>query len=271
MWDGKFPTAADLDRVAPEHPVVLRTKSGHAAWANSLALQLAHITSQAADPPGGEIMRDENGSAPDNTGISAVQPEILREAILKANGHGLAATAHANGDRANREVLNSFAEARRMLWKTGLPNRIEHVQLLHPNDACRLAELGLIASMQQLHATSDMHIADQHWGKRSAGAYALRTQLDCGAILALGSDCPVETLDPLAGIQAAETRRRADGTPGPKGWYHEQRLTVEQAVREYTFRAAYAVSLEEELGSLARGIWADLTILDQDIFEIDPI
>ena len=210
-------------------------------------------------------------SAPDNTGISAIPPKILREAILKANAHGLAATVHAIGDRANREVLDIYAEARRTLGETGLRNRIEHVQLLHPDDACRLAKLGVIASMQPLHATSDMHIADQHWGKRSAGAYALKTQLDCGAVLALGSDCPVETLNPLAGIHAAVTRRRADGSPGPEGWYPEQRLTVEQAVRGYTCGPAYAAGMDDRLGSLTPGKWADITILSQDIFTIDPM
>jgi len=393
VWGGKFPTAADLDQVAPEHPVVLRAKSGHAAWVNSLALQLAHITSQTADPPGGGIVRDENGnptgilleeagiglveqlvpeptpeeaseilsrgiqaahragltcvhdmdqvdcfqglqvlrqagrltmrviksvplkhldeaigtglrtgfgddwlriggvkmfadgalgprtawmldgfdSAPDNTGIMAVPPETLHEAVLKANAHGLASTIHAIGDRANREVLNIYADARRILGETGLRNRIEHVQLIHADDACRLANLGVIASMQPLHATSDMYIADQHWGKRCSGAYALRTQLDCGAVLAFGSDCPVEILDPLAGIHAAVTRRRADGAPGPEGWRPEQRLTIEQAVRGYTVGAAYAAGMEERLGSLAPGKWGDLTILDQDIFTIEPM
>jgi hypothetical protein len=212
-------------------------------------------------------------SAPDNTGISVLPPEALHEAILKANAHGLAATVHAIGDRANREVLNIFAKAR---GGAGMPrphirNRIEHVQLLHPADACRLAELGVVASMQPLHATSDMHMADHQWSKRTAGAYALRTQQDCGAVLALGSDYPVETLDPLAGIHAAVTRRRADGTPGPEGWHPEQRLTVEQAVRGYTAGPAYAAGMEGELGSLAPGKWADLTILDQDIFTIEPM
>jgi predicted amidohydrolase YtcJ len=398
IWDGHFPTAADLDRVAPEHPVVLRAKSGHAAWANSLALRLAHITVETADPPGGRIVRDENGvptgilleeaaiglverlapeltpeeaagilsqgiqcahragltgvrdmdqidcfrglqvlrqtgrltmrvvksiplshldeaigaglrtgfgdgwlriggvkmfadgalgpltawmvegfdSAPDNHGISAVPPEDLREAVLKANAHGLAATVHAIGDRANREVLNIYAAAAQQvaadkLGETGLRNSIEHVQLIHPDDACRLAELGVIASMQPLHATSDMVIAEQHWGKRSAGGYALRTQQDCGAVLALGSDCPVETLEPLAGIHAAVTRRRADGAPGPEGWYPEQRLTVEEAVAGYTAGGAYAAGMEDQLGSLTPGKWADLTILDRDIFAIDPM
>jgi predicted amidohydrolase YtcJ len=125
--------------------------------------------------------------------------------------------------------------------------------------------------MQPIHATSDMVIADKHWGNRVAGAYALKTQLEKGAILALGSDCPVETLDPLAGIHAAVTRRRADGTPGPEGWRPEQRLTVEQAVRGYTQGPAYAAGMEDRLGTIAEGFLADLTILDKDIFTIDPM
>jgi predicted amidohydrolase YtcJ len=185
--------------------------------------------------------------------------------------HGLAATDHAIGDRAVREVLNIYAQVRDKLGKTGLRNSIEHVQLIHSDDACRLAELDLIASMQPLHATPDMYIAEQHWGKRCAGAYALRTQQDCGAILALGSDCPVETLEPLAGIHAAVTRRRADGSPGPEGWHPEQRLIVEQAVRGYTSRSAYAAGMEDRLGSLTPGKWADLTILDRDVFTIEPM
>ncbi len=397
VWGGEFPTATYLDQVAPEHPVVLIAKSAHACWVNSLVLRLARITAETEDPPGGRIVRDENGNptgvlleeamdlvyrlmpglstaeaaeslrqgmaaahragltcvhdmdgvdcfqglqilrdagrltlrviksvplahlgeavgmgvrtgfgddwlriggvkmfadgalgprtawmlegfdtAPDNTGISATPIEEIRAAVLKANAHGLAAAIHAIGDRANREILNIYAEARAVAVGAGSPrphlrNRIEHVQLLHPDDAGRLAELGVIASMQPLHATSDMYIAEQHWGKRSAGGYALRTQQVRGAVLALGSDCPVETLDPLAGIHAAVTRRRADGTPGPEGWHPEQRLTVEQAVRGYTAGPAYAAGMEDRLGSLAPGKWADLTILDQDIFAIDPM
>ncbi len=397
VWGGEFPTAACLDLVAPEHPVALIAKSGHACWVNSLVLQLAQITAETADPPSGKIVRDGNGnptgvlleeamdlvyrlmpvvsteeaaealrqglaaahragltcvhdmdgvdcflglqilrgagqltlrviksiplahldeavgmgvrtgfgddwlriggvkmftdgalgprtawmlegfdSEPANTGISATPIEDIRAAVLKANAHGLAAAIHAIGDRANREVLNIYTEARDAAVGAGSPrpylrNRIEHVQLLHPDDAGRLAELGVIASMQPLHATSDMHIAEQHWGKRSAGGYTLRTQQERGAVLALGSDCPVETLEPLAGIHAAVTRRRADGTPGPEGWYPEQRLTIEQAVRGYTAGPAYAAGMEDRLGSLTPGKWADLTILDQDIFTIDPM
>jgi predicted amidohydrolase YtcJ len=196
---------------------------------------------------------------------------VIAEAVLKANRAGLAATIHAIGDRANREVLDIFEEAAATLGETGLRNRIEHVQLLNHEDAGRLAKLGVVASMQPIHATSDMEIADRHWGARSAGAYALRTQLENGAVLALGSDCPVETLDPLVGIHAAVTRRRADGSPGPEGWHGEQRLTVEEAVAGYTMGPAYAAGMEDRLGSITPGKWADLTILDRDIFEIEPM
>jgi len=210
-------------------------------------------------------------SAPDDTGISTTDVEVLCESTLKANANGLAVAIHAIGDRANREVLNIYAEAKKQLPDCGLRNRIEHVQLLAPEDAGRLAELGVIASMQPIHATSDMYIADKHWGSRLDGAYAWKTQLEKGAVLALGSDCPVETIDPLAGIHAAVTRRRADSTPGPEGWRPDQRLTVDEAVRGYTTGPAYAAGMEDRLGKLADGYLADMTILDKDIYSIDPM
>ena len=120
--------------------------------------------------------------------------------------------------------------------------------------------------MQPIHATSDMLIAERAWGARCAGAYAWKSLLDEGTALAFGSDCPVETPDPLAGIHAAVTRRRADGSPGPEGWRPEQRLSVEQAVRAYTLGAAYAAGRERESGSIQVGKLADLTVLDRDIY-----
>jgi len=183
---------------------------------------------------------------------------------------------HAIGDAACRVVLDAFehsahgASAHAAGAPAGLRNRIEHVQLLHGDDIGRFKRLGIIASMQPLHATSDMLIAERYWGARSAGAYAWKSLLDSGAALAFGSDCPVEVCDPIAGIHAAVTRRRADGTPGPHGWRPEQKITVEQAVRAYTLGAAYAAGRESELGSIEDGKLADLTVLDADIFSIDP-
>jgi predicted amidohydrolase YtcJ len=210
-------------------------------------------------------------TAPEDTGIATTDIEVICDSVLKANANGLSVAIHAIGDRANREILNVYAEAKKRLPNTGLRNRIEHVQLLAPEDLGRLAELGVIASMQPIHATSDMHIADKHWGSRVSGAYALKTQLEKGAVLALGSDCPVETIDPLVGIHAAVTRRRADGTPGPEGWRPEQRLTVEEAVKGYTQGPAYAACMEDRLGTIKEGYLADLTILDKNIFSIEPM
>jgi hypothetical protein len=124
--------------------------------------------------------------------------------------------------------------------------------------------------MQPLHATSDMIMAERFWGERCRGAYAWKGLLGEGAALAFGSDCPVEVCSPLAGIHAAVTRRRADGSPGNNGWRPEQKLTVAQAVHAYTLGAAYAAGREAELGSVSVGKRADLTVLDRDIFAIDP-
>jgi hypothetical protein len=149
-------------------------------------------------------------------------------------------------------------------------HRIEHVQLIHPEDAPRLASLGVIASMQPLHATSDMHMADLYWGERSALAYAWRVQLEHGAVLAFGSDAPVESPNPFWGIHAAVTRHRADGTPGSQGWYPAQRLSVAEAFQAYTAGAAYAAGMEDRLGRLAPGYWADLLVLEADPFTCAP-
>jgi predicted amidohydrolase YtcJ len=143
--------------------------------------------------------------------------------------------------------------------------------LLHPDDFQRLAQLNIIASMQPIHATSDMLMADRYWGQRSAGAYAWRTQLNAGARLAFGSDSPVESFNPFLGIHAAVTRRRTDGSPHPEGWYPEQRLSVTEAVYGFTMGAAYASYDETRKGSLTPGKLADLIVLDRDIFSIDPM
>ena len=208
---------------------------------------------------------------PDNCGIAVSEADHLKELVGKASLAGLAAFVHAIGDRANREVLDAVEASRKAGEGLHLRHRIEHTQILHPDDMPRLAELGVIASMQPIHATQDMLLADELWGSRSAGAYAYRSLLDNGAVLAFGSDSPVEDLDVMVGIHAAVTRRRADGSPGPEGWYPEQRLTVTEAVHAYTAGAAYASGEEEIKGTLSPGKLADLVVLSQDIFDIDPM
>ena len=212
-----------------------------------------------------------------STGVSRLTEEELFEDIMRANAAGLACAVHAIGDAACHVVLNAYERAasrRGANERAGAPgtlrNRMEHAQLLHPDDLRRFARLGVIASMQPQHATSDMLIAERSWGSRCETAYAWRSLLDTGAALAFGSDCPVETPDPLAGIHAAATRRRADGSPGPEGWRPAQRLSVTQAVHAYTVGAAYAAGRENELGSVAPGKLADLTVVEKDVFSIPP-
>lgn len=210
---------------------------------------------------------------PQNKGILNMDGEQLFEHGRRAADVGLGMTVHAIGDRANHEVLNAYEQLRAYENEKGLPHlrhRIEHVQALHPDDAKRLAKLNVVASMQPIHATSDMLMADQYWGARTSLAYALRTQLEAGAHVAFGSDAPVESPNPFWGIHAAVTRRRADGSPGPEGWHPEQRLTLQEAIEGFTLGAAYAAYAENRQGKLAPGFLADLIVPDKDPFVINP-
>jgi predicted amidohydrolase YtcJ len=147
-------------------------------------------------------------------------------------------------------------------------HRIEHVQIIHPDDVHRLAQLQVVASMQPRHATSDYEAANHSWGERSQWSYNIRLQIDQGAPIALGTDSPVEPFEPLKSIFAAVTRQRPDGSPGPEGWYPELRLTMDETLRGYTQGPAYAASMERKLGKLAPGYLADLVVLDRDLYTI---
>lgn len=393
VWE-EWPTAAELDGIAPNNPVYLTAKSLHAAWANTAALKLAKITAQTPHPQNGQIQRDAQGNATgilletamelvgdvipeptiaeiadamekaqsilwrmgltgvhdfdrrdsfmalqqlhaqrklrlrvlknipvellnqahdlglrggfgddwlrigsvkvfmdgalgphtaamfqpyigedDHRGILNMDGEELFEHGRKAAQVGLGLTVHAIGDRANHEVLNAYEQLREYESENHLPalrHRIEHVQVIHPDDAARLGKMNVIASMQPIHATSDMLMADTFWGERSRLAYALRTQLEYGARLALGSDAPVESPNPFLGLYAAVTRRRADGSPSPEGWYPEQKLTMVEAWEGFTLGPAYAAYMENRLGRLAPNYLADLIVLGKDPFTCAP-
>ncbi|MBZ0299211.1 MAG: amidohydrolase [Anaerolineae bacterium] len=391
-----FPNAADLDAVAPQHPVMLSAKSGHAAWVNRLALRQCGITAETPDPDGGHIQRAASGEPtgilfenatdlvsrhipdltveqladrmeaaqalalasgltgihdfdgpdclralqilrergklglrvlknvndywidgvlegglrhgfgddwirlggqkifadgalgprtaymiepylgePDNYGMSVIDKEDLQERVSRASAAGFPSTVHAIGDRAVHEVLDVYEAVRREEALRGETpamrrHRIEHVQIIHPDDAHRLAQLGVIASMQPIHATSDYQAADHYWGERSRWSYNIRLQIDQGAHVALGTDSPVEPFEPLKSIYAAVTRRRPDGSPGPEGWYPDLRLTVDEALRGFTMGPAYAAGMENRLGQLAPGYLADLVVLDRNLYTIPP-
>ncbi|HLU12302.1 MAG TPA: amidohydrolase, partial [Oceanobacillus sp.] len=395
--DRRFPSASDLDRVVPDHPVFLRARSGHAAWVNSAALRLCGIDAHTHVPEGGEIVRDDAGQPtgilleapamnlvaerippltieqiatqmqaaqkvalslgmtgfhdfddqdcfsalqllrewgdlrlrvvkninkpyfdsliqmgirwgfgddwirigglklfadgalgprtaymiapydgePDNYGIVVVDKEEMAELVSRASAAGLPSTIHAIGDRAVHDVLDVYESVRREESERGEPrstrrHRIEHVQLIHPDDVQRLAELDVIASMQPIHATSDYERADLYWGSRTPYSYNPRLQLDQGVVVALGSDAPYDTVGPLKGIHAAVTRQRADGSPGSEGWNPSARLTVDEALRGFTIAPAYAAGMEDRLGKLMPGYLADLVVLDRDLYAVPP-
>jgi len=390
LWPVKaFPTAADIDAVVDDRPVWLRRIDGHAAWANTRALELAGIDDDTPDPIGGKILRDDNGRAtgvfidkamglveqhipkPDkedirqayleavaslvplgmtgmhDAGIDVAEAEVLMSMadngeldmrvyamisdagenldaiaepivaygddrldirsvkvysdgalgsrgaamidpyaddtenrglpfwtqaeldgfVAKANGMGFQVGIHAIGDLGNRMSLDAFEKAQGGK-PSPLRNRVEHAQIIALDDIPRFAELGVIASMQPIHATSDKNMAEDRIGPdRIKGGYAWRRLLDSGAVIAAGSDFPVERPNPFLGLYAAVTRQDRDGNP-PGGWYAEQALTRAEALHAFTMGAAYAALREDRLGSLEAGKWADFIIVDKDYFEI---
>lgn len=206
---------------------------------------------------------------PHNTGIVVRTPDDLDARVRRAVAAGLATATHAIGDGANRAVLDVLERHASASARAGLRHRIEHVQLLHRDDLPRLGRLGVVASMQPVHATADRDVAERYWGRRARWAYAWQSLLQTGAVLAFGSDAPVETPDPWRGLFAAVTRRRED-EPGAQPWYPDQCLTLEQALRAYTQGAAYAAGAEHDWGRLAPGYVADFIVLDRDPYAGAP-
>src|SRR3989449_7740995 len=204
-----------------------------------------------------------------NTGIAVYTREELADLVARAVGGGFWCAIHAIGDRANRWVLDAYEAHAGASARLGARHRLEHVQLLHPDDLPRLARLRVVASMQPIHATSDRDIAERYWGRRNQYAYAWRALLGCGTALAFGSDAPVETPDVLQGVYAAVTRRRAS-EPGGVSWHPQEALTVDEALRAYSVGAAYASGREDSGGTLAGGEPADFSILRHDVMRAAP-
>jgi predicted amidohydrolase YtcJ len=202
--------------------------------------------------------------APGNLGLVLIPPDELLRLLGEARDAGFQACVHAIGDRANTLALDAME-------KTGVAGRrfrIEHAQVLMPADIPRFARLGVLPSMQQTHCTSDMRWAAERLGaERLPGAYAWRSLLETGTIIAGGSDFPVEDANPFHGLYAAVTRRPLDGAH--PGWQPEQRMTRVEAVRSFTSWNAWAAGQEAELGSLEPGKRADLVVLSDDVMTCD--
>ncbi len=416
LWD-RLPSAAELDDIAPQTPVVLARMDMHTWWVNSAAMQQAGLTRETPDPPESRLDRDVDGNPtgllrewnairliephlpkpssatlqgwlkeaiaeahrlgltgihdqrvqregrqtfrlfqalrrqgelnlrvhmniaaehlaeaaalglqpgfgderlwmghlkafadgtmgsrtarmiepfegePDNYGLSVTPADALWELAVQARRAGFPLSIHAIGDLAVREVVDVLSElpsteqggrgARgqggekfssappHLRTPAAFPHRIEHVQVIHPDDLPRLSQYGIIASVQPVHLLTDWPTADKVWGNRSRYAYAFRSLLDHGTRLALGSDAPVAPLNPMLGIYAAVTRQDERGHPA-NGWYPEERLTVAEAVHGYTSGPAYLAGKQEVQGTITPGKWADMIVLSRNLFEIPP-
>jgi len=211
--------------------------------------------------------------APQTSGLlhSQMFPDgIMKQRIAAADRAGFQCSIHAIGDKANALLLDIFEEVARENGPRDRRFRIEHAQHLRPQDIPRMARLGVIASVQPYHAIDDGRWAEKRIGReRCKTTYAFRSLLDAGVRVTFGSDWPVAPLNPLLGIYAAVTRKTLDGK-NPNGWFPEQKISVEEAVRAYTVWGAYAEFAEKVKGSLEVGKLADLVVLSRDIFTIPP-
>lgn len=211
--------------------------------------------------------------APNTSGIprASISDGSMRKDIEAADKAGLQVFVHAIGDRANATVLDYIENAEKVNGPRDRRFRIEHAQHLRQSDITRFGKLKVVASMQPIHLSDDGRWAWKRIDEnRLKGTYAFRTLLDTGAVLAFGSDSPVAPWNPLFGIYAAVTRRTLDDK-NPNGWIPEQKITVDEAVRAFTYGSAYAEFQENVKGTLEVGKLADLVIISDDIFAIDPV
>jgi predicted amidohydrolase YtcJ len=205
-----------------------------------------------------------------NTGLLVSTPQHLRSRTIEALKHGFQVSTHAIGDRGNRNALDAYQAALDAVPTSDARLRIEHAQIISPQDMPRFAQLGVIPSMQSSHQTSDMPWAERRLGpERIRGGYAWRSLLNTGVVIPNGTDFPVEQVNPIITFHSAVTRQDADNSP-PGGWYPDQRMTREEALRSMTLWPAYAAFQENELGSISVGKYADFTILNRDIMTLAP-
>jgi predicted amidohydrolase YtcJ len=216
----------------------------------------------------GAALLEPYADDPNNRGLLVSAPAHIEEVARRALRAGFQVNTHAIGDRGNRLVLDAYQKALAAAPVADHRFRVEHAQILHHEDVPRFAELGVIPSMQASHQTSDMYWAGNRLGQgRLLGAYAWRALLDAGSIVPNGSDFPVELVNPLISFHAAVSRQDARNWP-TGGWFPEQRMTRDEALRSMTLWPAVAGFQEQELGSLAAGRRADFVVLDRDIMRV---
>jgi predicted amidohydrolase YtcJ len=220
---------------------------------------------------GTALMFEPFADDPAKIGLPQYQEDAFYALIEKAHQNGYQTGTHAIGDKGVNWVLNAIERAQKKFGAKDLRHRIEHAQIIIPSDVKRFKQLGVIASMQPTHCTTDMRFCEIRVGReRSKNAYIWKTLLDAGAQIAFGTDWPVEPLDPMRGLYSAVTRKNIESGTPEGGWFPEQRLTMADSVRLYTLGAAYASFEEKIKGSIEPGKLADFTVLSKDIYRVDP-
>jgi len=213
----------------------------------------------------GAALLEDYSDKPGQRGYIINEQKVLEGAIREARQDYFQVNIHAIGDRGNRMVLDAFKNAEAQEKER---HRIEHAQIVHPDDIPRFKTLGIIPSMQGIHATSDMHMAEKRLGSdRLEGAYAWKTFLDQGSRIANGSDFPVERPNVFQGLHASVSRQDKNSMPSG-GWLPGQRMSREQALRSFTLDAAYAANMDDTTGSLEAGKWADFILMEEDFFTV---
>jgi predicted amidohydrolase YtcJ len=250
-----------FDTLAADGPVI-----GHAN--HMLTMRSVKLYGDGALGSRGAALIEDYSDEPGNRGLLFYTTQQLLPMFEKVSGKGFQINIHAIGDMANRAALDAFDSLSSQGGTAGMRHRIEHAQVVALTDIPRFKSLDIIASMQPTHATSDMNMAEARVGiHRIRGAYAWRTYMNQGTIIASGSDFPVEAVNPFFGLYSAVTRMDFDGNP-PGGWYPEHLMSRAEALKSFTLDAAYAGHMDDVTGSLDVGKYADFILIDRDYFEV---
>lgn len=269
LEDGPLPIRVNVMLGATDPLFTDRLAEGHFSDADqTLTINSVKIAADGALGSRGAAMIDDYSDMPGHKGLILLSEERMQYLMRAAMNAGFQVNTHAIGDAANKLVLDSYEQLIAETGTTDLRHRVEHAQILRYEDILRFAELGVIPSMQATHATSDKNMAVDRIGDvRIQGAYAWRKLIDAGALIANGSDFPVESPNPFFGLHASITRQDKNNDP-VGGWYPEERMTPAEAFASFTLDAAYSGFQEDWLGSLTPGKKADFIVLDRDIFRI---